>query len=613
MPNLEITKPELVWPGKYDANGQRVVNRGAALPFQVVETIAEGKATRQSGSLGDLFSHAQRLNDTENWHNKLIWGDNLLVMASLLKDFAGKIDLIYIDPPFATGADFSFSAQVGEGDDTVGKAPSSIEEKAYRDTWGRGTPSYLCMMVNRLCLLRDLLNERGSLFVHCDWHVGHLLRCVLDETMAADKFVNEIVWYYYNKFQGNVNHFACNHDVVFWYRKTDDFTFIPQKEKRAEGAVRQIRRRWDGETGRIVNVKGDDGKVVYQETDERAVDDVWRLSMLQPADKTENRGYPTQKPESLLERIVRACSNEGDLVADFFCGSGTMAAVAEKLGRRWIACDLGRYAIHTTRKRLLEIPDCKPFQILNLGKYERQHWAGAEFSDADQQRMLGAYIGFILALYQAQPAPGAHIHGRKAGALVHVGAVDAPVTIAEVNAALAECATLKRDELHVLGWEWEMGMNDPIIKHAKAQYGIRLRLLAIPREVMEKQAVDRGDVRFFDLAYLDAAVAADDKAGRAVHVELKDFIIPDTDLIPEEVRTKISKWSDYIDYWAVDWDFQNDTFMNQWQAYRTRKERKLELTSAAHTYEQPGKVRILIKVVDIFGNDTSRLLEHTVR
>ncbi|MCC6465979.1 MAG: site-specific DNA-methyltransferase, partial [Planctomycetes bacterium] len=324
-------------------------------------------------------------------------------------------------------------------------------------------------------------------------------------------------------------------------------------------------------------------------------------------------GYATQKPEPLLERIIKVSSNAGDIVLDCFCGSGTTAAVAEKLGRRWIACDLGRYAIHTTRKRLLEIPDCKPFQILNLGSYERKHWAGTEFSEADAQRLAGAYIGFILALYQAQPLQGTHLHGRKAGAMIHVGAVDAPVTIAEVNAALAECATLKREELHVLGWEWEMGMNDPIIKHAKAQFSIRLRLLAIPREVMEKRAVECGDIRFFDLAYLDAAVVAEDKKGRAVHVELKDFVIPDTDLIPEEVRSKITKWSDYIDYWAVDWDFQNDTFMNQWQTYRTRKERKLELQSTAHTYDKPGKYRILIKVVDIFGNDTSRLLEHSAK
>jgi SAM-dependent methyltransferase len=333
------------------------------------------------------------------------------------------------------------------------------------------------------------------------------------------------------------------------------------------------------------------------------------------AQSNDRTGYDTQKPEPLLERIIKASSDENDLVLDFFCGSGTTAAVAEKLGRRWIACDLGRYAIHTTRKRLLDIPDSKPFQVLNLGKYERAYWQGITFGETPtepNQVAIAAYIGFILELYKAQGLAGSHIHGKKGRALIHVGAVDAPVTINQVNEALAECATLGQKELHILGWEWEMGMNDPIIKHAQAEYGIGLRLLNIPREVMEKRAVECGDIRFFDLAYLEAEVKAG-KEKRSIQVELKNFVIPDTDLIPIDVREKITKWSDYIDYWAVDWDFRHDTFMNQWQTYRTRTQRKLDLVSDAHTYKEPGAYSILIKVVDIFGNDTNRLLEWEVK
>ena len=154
--------------------------------------------------------------------------------------------------------------------------------------------SYLTMMAERLRLIRDLLSLSGSLFFHCDWHVGHLLRATADEVFGAEKLLNEIVWYYYNKFQGNVKRFASNHDVVFWYRKGTSYQFKPQLEKRAEGKIRQLARQWDKEKGAIVNAKGVDGRVMYRETDERTVDDVWRISMLQPADRTENCRPPPE-------------------------------------------------------------------------------------------------------------------------------------------------------------------------------------------------------------------------------------------------------------------------------------------------------------------------------
>jgi hypothetical protein len=375
------------------------------------------------------------------------------------------------------------------------------------------------------------------------------------------------------------------------------------------------------DAGRLIYTKNGvpEFKRYLDESEGIPIQSVWADINPVNSQATEDTGYDTQKPECLLERIVQTSSDEGCIVADFFCGSGTTLAVAEKLNRRWIGCDLGRFAIHTTRKRLLGIPDCKPFEILNLGQYERKHWQGVTFGDERPtepgQAAVAAYVRFILDLYHAQPLPGTHVHGRKGGALVHVGAVDAPVTVSQINAALAETAAVGQSELHVLGWEWEMGMHDPVVQQAKQSHGVRLRLLNIPREVMERQAVDRGDVRFFDLAHLEADVEPDGgKAGsRTIRVRLTDFVIPDTDLIPEEVRSKIRKWSDYVDYWAVDWDFQHDTFMNQWQAYRTRKVRKLDLESATHTYEQPGTYRVLVKVVDIFGNDTSRLLTWEAR
>ena len=625
MAKLDITKTELVWPGKYNEDGTlRQVPR-VNLPFQVIETVNESRATREAkkdgmqASLFDVYEGNEGDTFEEGWKNKLIWGDNLLVMGSLLEKFAGKIDLIYIDPPFATGADFSFDASVGESGQEVPKAASAIEEKAYRDTWGAGVDSYLAMIADRLRLLRDLLSPSGSLFLHCDWHVGHLLRSLSDEVFGSENFLNEIVWHYYNKFQGNVKRFASNHDVIFWYRKGESYRFERQMEKRPEGAIRQLVRKWDKEKRAIVNVRGPDGKVQYRETDERTVDDVWRMSMLQPADRTENCGFPTQKPESILRRILLASSSRGDLVADFFCGSGTTLAVAEKLGRRWIGCDLGRWGIHVTRKRLLGIENCRPFEVLNLSKYERQYWQGITFGSKVNkpitEQVLYEYLAFILKLYGAQPVAGFnYLHGKQGKAMIHIGAVDTPVTIDEIEQALVECARLKQSELHVLGWEWEMGLAGPndtrrgglMHDHAKSK-GVKLMLLQIPREVMEQQAVDRNDIRFFELAYLDAVLDKPKKL--TAQMALEDFVIPNSELIPDDVRDKITKWSDYIDYWAVDWDFRNDTFMQGWVAYRTRKDRSLPLTSDLHTYEISGKYRVLVKVIDIFGNDTSRAFD----
>jgi len=552
----QLTQPELVWPGKYGEDGALAQTPRVHLPLRTAEIFGP----------------------EADWRNKLIWGDNLLVMQSLLPDYAGKIDLVYIDPPFATGADFSFAQQV-----------------AYRDTWKPG--SYLAMMAQRLRLIRELLSPHGSLFLHCDWHVGHLLRTIGDEVFGTENFLNEIVWYYYNKFQGNVKRFACNHDVLFWYRKSAAYQFKPQIEKRAEGKVKQLVRLWDKEKGSIVNAKNAEGRVMYRETEERTVDDVWRISMLQPADRTENSGFPTQKPEALLRRIVQTASSEGDLVADFFCGSGTLPAVAQKLNRRWIACDLGRWGIHTTRKRLLGVHPCASFEVLDLGKYERQYWKGIAFPQGQCE-----YVSFMLNLYGAEPASGLmNIHGKKSKALVHVGGVDKPITTDEIIAAVEECAQLQQGELHVLGWDWE-SVRCEVMTELAGQKGVKLLLLQIPQEVMEQQAVEKGDVRFFPLAGLEAEIRPE--GDRTARVALTNFSIT------ADAR---GVWSDYIDYWAVDWDFRNDTFRQGWAAYRTRKEKEFPLVSESHTYEKAGRRRILVRVIDIFGNVTRQVVSSTRR
>ena len=346
--------------------------------------------------------------------------------------------------------------------------------------------------------------------------------------------------------------------------------------------------------GKRVWLRDSEGNRVYEMgRAETAIGDVWEVPIINPV-ASERLGYATQKPEVLLEHIVGSSSNPGDLVADFFLGSGTTAAVAHKLGRRWLGVDLGRFAIHTSRKRLLDLG--ATFDVLNLGKYERSHWQGVTLKDD-----LRAYVDFILALYRAEPVPGfRHLHGKKAGRAVHVGAVDAPVTFDEVDQVLAECTATHTAAVDVLGWEWEMNLQQLGKQHAERD-GIRLEFYQIPNDVMDKRA-KAADVHFYSLAYLEAEIRTLQPG--TVVVDLKDFIIPDMDLIPAAVRDKVSRWSDYIDYWAVDFAYDGHTFRNGWQAFRTRARRTLDTTSAAHVYEQPGTYQVLVKVVDIFGIDS---------
>jgi len=622
MAKIEITKTELVWPGKYNEDGTRKEVERVNLPFQVIETINEARATREAAkkpkqqSLFDVWQAKEGDTFEEGWKNKLIWGDNLLVMCSLLEKFAGKIGVICSDPPFAVGADFSFRTQIGDGDLETEKEQSIIEEKAYRDTWGKGVQSYIAMMSERLTIMKELLSSKGALYLHCDWHVNHYIRGILDEIFGEDAFVNEIAWHYFGFKRKTSKNFPRKHDTILVYGSSDERTWNVQYKPHRPEYIARFKKDKNGRLYRDdVNPTGGGTRTIYlDDVAGDIVDSVWDdIPPVNPMG-SERWDYDTQKPEDLLQRIIKASSNEGDLVADFFCGSGTTLAVAEKLGRRWICCDLSRYAVHVTRKRLLGIEGCKPFEVLNLGKYERKYWQGVTFGDrkkSDQQLAIYQYLAFILKLYGAEPISGMqHLHGKNGKAVVHVGAVDAPVTIDEINACLDECVAIQQKELHVLGWEWEMGLYDLMTDAAKGR-GVKLVLLNIPREVMEQQAVDKGDIKFFELAYLEVDIKQE--KGRKITISLKDFVIQNTELVPEEIRSKIKKWSDYIDYWAIDWDFQNDTFMNGWVTYRTRKDRTLPLKSDAHAYEKPGKYTVMVKVVDIFGNDTSQAFEVEVK
>ena len=360
---------------------------------------------------------------------------------------------------------------------------------------------------------------------------------------------------------------------------------------------------------RIVNGKS----YIYYADDGKLVGSVWTDISSMAANSpilNESVGYPTQKPEKLLNRIIKASSNPGDLIADFFAGSGTTLAVAEKLGRNWIGADLGRFSIHTCRKRLLEIENCRPFEILNLGNYERQYWSNISFGedfDGDGRVNLFEYIAFILKLYGATAlSGGTHLHGKYKSAFVHVGSVSSPVTIQEIEDCIEESVALEGKELHILGWEWEMGLIDTLTDFAKKK-GIRLVALQIPREVMEAEAARKGQVKFFELSYLEVEIQSSQTINGYI-CELIDFVIPNPELVPAEVRNRITAWSDFVDYWAIDWDFRNDTFIPKWMDYRTKSNRDLFLISSENVYPAKGEYKVMVKVVDIFGNDTTKII-----
>jgi DNA modification methylase len=607
---FEINKTELVWPGKYDEEGNLVQPPRVSLPFQVIERVNETRATREAKkaeglTLFDVWDGSKEGSSFEDgWRNKLIWGDNSLVLQSLLESLAGQVDLIYIDPPFATEADFSLDVYVGDNREVkLPKAQSALEEKAYRDSWGPNGEKWIPMMMERLNIMRDLLKETGALVLHIDYRLVATARLLLEEVFGADRLRNEIVWCYRG---GGVpaDAFARKHDTLLYFTKSAESPFNPQFVPYSEATQKLVA----GRGGTSI-----DGKERDLQRGAHMPDwwvDINSLQTMSP----ERTGYPTQKPVALLERVIRAATHEGALVLDAFSGSGTTAIAAEQTGRRWVAVDLGRYAIHTCRKRLLDIDKGKPFEVLNLGKYERQFWSTSNFGqdlDGDGKVNLLEYIAFILKLYGGEPLAGsAHLHGRKGDAYVYIGAVSNPVTIGEIEQAVNECKKMKGAAVHVLGWEWEMGLHDPIVGEAK-KLGVKLTLKQIPHEVMEAEAVRKGQIKFFDLAYLE--VDLQQKSNGEVVCTLSDFSTPNSDLISDEVRQNITKWSDYVDYWAVDWDFQNDTFNHGFVTYRTRQDRSLSPKSDPHTYPKAGTYKVMIKVIDIFGNDTSKLVELKVK
>ena len=683
---------ELVWNGKTRDVCTTV------LPFQTLEHIDEPR--KETKTQADLFDSRGR--QTKGWSNKLIWGDNKLILSSLkagplrqqIED-AGGLKLIYIDPPFDVGADFSMD--IGIGGETFHKEPNLLEQIAYRDTWGRGTDSFIAMMYERLVLMRDLLAPDGSIFLHCDYRVSALVRLAMDEIFGRERFNNEIIWKYSGGRLGK-RFFGRKHDNIFWYARGDSWTFHPDRV-RDEYAAATVERF----SSTIRNVRnGEDFGEQSLNPDGKFPEDVFTISIEAPSAHIRT-GYPTQKPEALLEKIILACSDEGDLVADFFIGSGTTAAVAERLGRRWIATDLGKFGIHTTRKRLIGVQrsqkeaekDFRAFEVLNLGRYERQAYLnmGGRLTPKQREDALAEkereFRDLILRAYKASPfgsegeAQDGFFHGARSGRLVVIGPINLPVGRLFVEEVITECRKRGASRVDILAFEFEMGLFPAVLEEARSK-GIELSPKYIPAEVFDKRAVDKGQVVFHDISFVEASPRYDKKNKLAVSIELSDFSVYYTqgaaeaaiaalkegksDVICEQGQLyKISKnkdgvvnrdrltkhWTDWVDYWAVDFDYlqrkeiikvpvgtgiggvaslegfeppQGELklpefeerwtggyiFENEWQSFRTRQNRDLDLTTAMHTYDRPGRYTVAVKVIDIFGNDTMTLVPVSV-
>jgi site-specific DNA-methyltransferase (adenine-specific)/adenine-specific DNA-methyltransferase len=673
---------ELVWNGK---------NRDVCttvLPFQTLEHVDEPRP--ETHSQGDLFDSRGR--QMHGWTNKLIWGDNKLILSSLKAgalrqqiEEAGGLKLIYIDPPFDVGADFSMDIEIGG--ETFHKEPNLLEQIAYRDTWGRGADSFISMMYERLILMRDLLAEDGTLYIHCDYRVNSYLRMAMDEIFGRDRFRNEVIWTYSGGAVPEVD-FPRKHDTILKYRRGDIHTFNIQYRPYNELTAKRMRSIHKG-----VMVDVDRGTPVT---------DWWTDIKVPtgPANK-EKIGYPTQKPEALLDRIIKVSSNPGDLVADFFCGSGTTGGVAEKLGRKWICADLGKFGIHTTRKRLIGVQrelkaagkDFRAFEVLNLGRYERQAYLhiGGRLTGAQKAEALAQkereFRELILRAYKATPFGGSEggqaqdgfFHGARNGRLVVIGPINLPVGRLFVEEVILESRKRGVSRVDILAFEFEMGLFPAVLEEARGK-GIDLAPKQIPPEVFDKRAVERGQVVFFDVSFVGAMPRYDKKNKSAVEIELTDFSVYYTQgaaeaaiaamkegksevlceqgqlykvskgkdgIIKKELLTK--HWTDWVDYWAVDFDYMSRReiirvakgsgfigtaslpgleppqtelalqqfeehwtggyiFENEWQSFRTRQNRKLDLITPVHTYDRPGRYTVAVKVIDIFGNDTMTLV-----
>lgn len=664
--------PKIVERGKKEA--QKILDglsKSQRVTLQTNELVLPTKAV---GGLTKFTGQSVKTEDNGEFLNRLIYGDNLLAMQSLiagdpdtdLPSMRGKIDLIYIDPPFDSKADYRTKIHLPSVD--LEQKPSVIEQFAYSDTWKDGTKSYLEMIVPRLFLMRELLSDKGSIYVHIDWHVGHYVKVLMDSIFQKENFINEIVWKRTSA-HSDSDRYGINSDYILFYTKTSERIWNQQYEPYSEDYLARFRnvdpdgRKWqDGP----ITAKGLQGGGYSYEY--KGVHGYWRcpISTMEKLDKenrlyfTRNGGirikryldetpgipmqtiwtdifavnsqahervdYVTQKPESLLERIVKTSSDDNSIIADFFSGSGTLGAVAEKLGRKWIMCDLGKPACMISRKRLID-KDAKPFLYLSIGDYQKEQFERSQF------RRIGDLAHVVINLYGALPFP------MQEGNPTNIGYIKQNKTLVFVDSPtkITGYATLKRaqelrgsfmggwSKVVVLGWNFETdigkiidGINDD-----------RLEVLVIPPDLLEKlkhkadyeKLIKEGTVRFSSLQYLSVKPViknATEDDHEELTIELENYVLLSPDALPldKSDKDKLEKIIEedplsLIEYWSIDPEYDGEMFRSKWQDYRENHEEssKVDRKVKLLVPKVSGKRKVCVKAVDVFGFESVTVKE----
>lgn len=632
--------PRIASEGRQEA--QRIIERlssGTRIGLQTNELVLPRKDVSgffrgQVPNIPNAFNAAL---DGSTWMNRLVYGDNLLTMQALLAgdpqtglpSLRGKVDLIYIDPPFDSKADYR--TPITLPNTSFSQKPTVIEQFAYADTWEEGTISYLKMIYPRLVLMKELLSERGSIYVHIDWHIGAYMKIILDDIFGKDMFRNELVWTYFGFKRSTTKKFPQKHDVIYSYTKNNEYVWNTQYKPHSAEYIKRFKKDKNGRLYRDdVNPTGGGTRVIYlDEVKGDIVDSVWEdIPPVNPVAK-ERVGYATQKPEALLERIIKASSNEGDLVCDFFGGSGTTAAVAEKLGRRWITCDIGKPASLVMRKRFID-QEVNPFLYQSIGDYQKE-----AFHNNKKLRRVGDLSQVVLGLFGALPFSPEQVSDRNFGYvkgtrnLVMVDSPNRLTTAATVRRAVEAKASLLGgdwDKVIVLGWNFAFDISQAIEKYKNSN----VEVLVIPPDLLDKlskkgfkKLIADKTVRFSSLQYLvvnPVEVTVNGNGEDELDISLSNYVLLSPDNIPldDKDKEKLQQVMEQdplslIEYWSIDPDYDGDTFRSTWQDYRENVDNDSDPLHCVYStrLHMPHKAerKVCVKAVDVFGFESQVILD----
>ena len=642
-PSLIEELPKIVERGKKEA--QKMLDGLSKSQRIMLQTNELVLPTKAKGGLAAFTGQVVNEVKGNKLLNRLIYGDNLLAMQALLAgdpgtgllSMRGMIDLIYIDPPFDSKADYRTKIHLPAID--IEQKPTVIEQFAYSDMWKNGTKSYLETIVPTLVLMRELLSEQGSIYIHLDYHVSAYVKVVLDGIFGRERFVNEIVWKKYSGIKNQASKkFTTQTDTIFLYSKNPNYIFNQQYREMSKDYIESEYKYTDKDGRRYAMIRGrgyqDSGgaakKKYLDENKGAPITSLWDDDLTLNTSSSERIGYDTQKPEALLERIIKTSSNKESVVADFFGGSGTTAAVAEKLGRKWIICDLGKPACMITRKRLID-QDAMPFIYQSIGDYQKEQF------ERSQYKNIGDLAHVIITLYGAlafplqEGTPNNIGYIKQSKTLVYV---DSPTKMTG-NATLKKAQELRAsfmggwDKVVVLGWNFDLNISRIVENFKKDIESGRMEVLVIPADLLEKlkhradyeKLIKEGKVRFSSLQYLTIKPikkAESDKENDELDVELDNYVLLSPDALPldKENKEKLENIIEkdplsLIEYWSIDPDYDGEVFRSKWQDYRENHEDKLKVDRKAKIVvpKVKGKRKVCVRAVDVFGFESDAVRE----